>query len=278
MFAAYKISLFFGVVVCLLAQQISADHVKMCVEKVSEQKKCETMAEKVKDFVKLECVTDAPCTEVVYNDKADYTVVNADAYTNVMDKLEPVLFEKFDDDNVVVAVVKADKENKVHELPLDFKESDLREVHGALYLNHYRHNGVCKKVKPAPGVDTIKIVRYHDVKDKNDKKLVCVENDKVVVKPMDEYMKCHVEANIPNAVMVKKGSDKKDVVVKMMKEVSEKQYDDFKLFGVFMNKYHDLIFSDEAKKFVKEHPAPNGVTVDKFVDLHCGDVDEHHNH
>lgn len=274
-------SLKIALIVCFaVLAQTQAGKVRLCVDNEKALEKCQALGDILRvqhadaDF---ECVSDKNCVDVVAGGSADAAIVNSDDHPGAAKQLEAILFESYEDNNLIVALIDADKESKLHELPLSYQnKGDLRLLHAALYINHHRSDGKCQKtIRPSEG-DSILLERYHEIKDQTNKKIVCIENNKMVVRPISEYKNCHVESNIPNAVMIKKGSANKDEISKAFLTAESKvgRGRQFQLYGPFKGT-SNLLFSDETKALVPVHSAPNGITVEKFLDLHCGDITNH---
>ncbi|XP_055390110.1 transferrin-like [Condylostylus longicornis] len=277
MFSLFKITLFVCATICA---QTYAGTVRLCVEQEALEK-CQALGDLLKvqnAGAEFECVSDANCIGSVSAGSSDATIVNSDEHPGALKTLEAVLFESYDENNLIVALIDADKESKLHDLPLSYdNKDDLRLLHSALYINHHRNDGKCQKViRPGEG-DSIRLERYHELKDTENKKLVCIDEGKLVVKPISEFKNCHVESNIPNAVMIKKGAETKEEITQAFLTAANKAGHgrQFQLFGPFKGT-KDLIFSDETKALVPVHSEPNGISVDKFLDLHCGNIENHH--
>ncbi|XP_055390191.1 transferrin-like [Condylostylus longicornis] len=278
MFSILKITL---IVLAIVYSCTEAAKVKLCVDNAKSLEKCQAMgdalrvqkADKNPDF---ECISNDKCIDAVTDESADATIVDADEHPNVLKKLEAVLFESYDDSNLIVALIDADKVNQLNDLPLSYDKKDIRLFHSALYINYYRNGRKCERVvRPNKGSQII-LERYHEIKDSKKKKLVCIENEKLVIKSISEFKNCHVEANIPNAVMIKKGASNKNDVIEAFLTAANKVGlgRQFQLFGPFKGT-SNLIFRDETKTLERVHSKPNGISVDKFLDLHCGSTENH---
>ncbi|XP_061398563.1 uncharacterized protein LOC133334286 [Musca vetustissima] len=233
---------------------------RLCVQSDIEFDKCNAMqrAAYSRDIrPEIECVREANCISAVAEGRADMLAVPASQYKAAREaKLEPIVYEAYDDNDVYVVLVdpKLTKED-LKTKPVFFDPSNIREAKAAAYLYSTRGLNECPS---KPGDDkSIQIFNARNLGGINGKILLCPDGEE---KPLEEWEKCNFEANLPNAVFIRDSMTpvEKETLKHLFISLSDKfgklrkLTDVFQLFGNYAPHYADVLFRNEAVKFVTE--------------------------
>uniref|UniRef100_A0A336MLQ6 Transferrin n=1 Tax=Culicoides sonorensis TaxID=179676 RepID=A0A336MLQ6_CULSO len=255
--------------------------IRFCVSSEIELSKCKWLkrAAYSRDIrPQLECVQkdrDA-CMKAVASGKAEVVVLppslNKAAEEN---GLLQVLTEKYDDNDVFVALVENDlNESQIKEARLKLDLSSPRAVTAALYLNSKRGVTGCPNTLTSRDDAQIRIVNAKslEVYKNTNKRLLCPDLTK---KSLDEVQTCNVDYSLPNGIYVNKAESRqaRDNVRHAFTLIGEKFGSQgainhvFDLVGDFQPGQKNIIFSSDAVKIVPEAPA----NIDKnlYNSIHC---------
>ncbi|XP_073831832.1 uncharacterized protein [Musca autumnalis] len=233
---------------------------KMCVQTDMEMQKCDTMrrAAYSRDIrPEIECVQERDCILAVKDNKADMTAVKAGNYYDARDdKLKPIVYESYGQNDVYVAVVEPSltKEN-LQTMPIFFNGQDERARKAADYINKMRGITTCQS---APSSEkNIMIVNAKELDQHKNKQLLCPNKEK---KPVSDWQTCNCEANLPVAIFIRDTMTRveQETLKHLFISLSDKfgkngKYADvFALFAPYKEKEHDVLFDDDAVEFVTE--------------------------
>ncbi|XP_013098975.2 transferrin-like [Stomoxys calcitrans] len=233
---------------------------RMCVQTDIELQKCNGMrrAAYSRDIrPEMECVQQKECIQAVQENKADMTAVKAKQYKLARNnKLQPVVYEKFGENDVFVAVVDpALSQEKLKNTPIFFDALNPRARTAVDYLNILRGIRTCQLASSAE--KDIMIVNAKDLEQFKNYQLLCSNLEK---KPVSEWQTCNLEADLPLAVFIRDSMTHveqetlKHLLISLSEEFGKNgDYSDvFKLFGAYTPNDKNVLFDDDAVGFVTE--------------------------
>nr|AAM46784.3 transferrin [Glossina morsitans morsitans] len=233
---------------------------KMCVQTETEYNKCETLrrAAYSRDIrPELECVQEKDCVIAVKEGKADLAAIHANNYKVARnDKLKPVVYESYGENDVYVAVVEPTLTHQnLQTMPIHYDGQDERAHQAAAYLNKLRNINTCQTTPSSE--KNIMIVNAKDLEQWKNKQLLCANLEK---KAVTEWRSCNLEAYLPVGIFIRESMTpvEQDTIKHLFVSLSEKfghngRFEDvFNLFGEYKTHEKNILFNDRAVKFVTE--------------------------
>nr|AAL58078.1 transferrin precursor [Aedes aegypti] len=236
--------------------------IKLCVTSLIELNKCEVMQKAAysRDVrPAFECVMKGKgsCVEAVRRGEADVVVLKGeDQPATSTSDLKAILFEKYDDNDVMVAV--ADKDitrDQVLKAPLEFDASDPRAVSAALFFNDKRQQKACPNKLASSQGAPIRIVSAQDLTRLGaNKRLICPNLE---LQAIGNYQACNVDYTMPTGIYVRKDitGQLEDNIAHAFVALSDKFGHGaknevvYEMFGEFKAGEKNVLFHDRAAKF-----------------------------
>ncbi|XP_055551682.1 transferrin [Wyeomyia smithii] len=256
--------------------------IKLCVASELEQEKCEVMRKAAysRDVrPEFECVLKGKnaCVAAVQRGEADAVVLKGEEQTiDNVDGLKPILFEKYDDGDVMVAI--ADQgitRDQLLKSPLEFDVTDERAISAALFLNDKRHRKTCPNKMSSTPAAPIRIISAQELtRLGSNKVLVCPS---LQFEPIANYASCNVDYTLPAGIFVRKtvSGQIEDNIAHAFVALSEKFGHGaktevvFDMFGEFKPGMKNVLFHDRAARFGQADNKVGGVEVGNFKRLMC---------
>ncbi|XP_058445332.1 transferrin [Malaya genurostris] len=257
--------------------------IKLCVSSELEQEKCDVMsrAASSRDVrPEIACVLKGKngCVDAVRRGEADVVVLKGEHQTEPnVHGLKPILFEKYDDDDVMVAIV--DKETTRDQLlkaPLDFDVSDQRAVSAALFLNDKRQRKDCPNKLASTPNSPIKIISAQDLTrlGSDQVRLVCPN---LQLEPIANFASCNIDYTLPAGIYVRKTvtGQIEDNIAHAFVALSDKFGHGangevvFDMFGEFKPGSKNVLFHDRAARFGVADNKVGGVEPGNYRRLMC---------
>lgn len=256
--------------------------IKLCVASLIELNKCDVMRKAAysRDVrPALECVMKSRdgCVEAVRRGEADVVVLKGeDQHAVSTEGLKSILFEKYDDADVMVAVAdKGISRDQVLKAPLEFDSTDPRAVSAALFFNDKRQQKVCpNKLIMSPNAP-IQIVSAQDLTRLGaNKMLICPSLE---LQSIGNYQTCNVDYTLPTAIYVRKDitGQLEDNMAHAFVALSDKFGHGaktevvFEMFGEYKPGAKNVLFHDRAAKFGVAGNKIGGVDSSNYRRLMC---------
>ncbi|XP_075158794.1 transferrin-like [Haematobia irritans] len=233
---------------------------RMCVQTDIEMQKCHAMrrAAYSRDIrPEMECIQSEDCLKAVKENKADMLAVQAKQYRRARAyNLEPMVYEKYAENDVYVAIVDpALPQDKLKQLPIFFDATNQRVRKAVDYLNIFRGIRTCQ-ISSGNEKDIV-IVNAKSLERYKNKQLLCSNLER---KPVTEWKSCNLEANLPVAIFARNTMTpiEKDTLKHLLLSLSEEfgkhgdSSDVFSLFGPFTPNDRNVLFNDDAEEFVTD--------------------------
>ncbi|XP_058830557.1 transferrin [Topomyia yanbarensis] len=256
--------------------------IKLCVASELEMEKCDVMrrAATSRDVrPEIECVLKGKngCVGAVQRGEADVVVLKGEDQTAAnVEGLKPILFEKYAEDDVMVAIVdKQLSRDLLLKAPLEFDGSDQRAISAALFLNDKRQKKACpNKLSSTPNAP-IKIISAQDLtRLGSDKVLVCPN---LQYEPIGNYASCNIDYTLPAGIYIRKTvtGQIEDNIAHAFVALSDKFGHGarsevvFDMFGEFKPGSKNVLFHDRAARFGPADNKVGGVEAGNYRRLMC---------
>uniref|UniRef100_U5EVY8 Transferrin n=1 Tax=Corethrella appendiculata TaxID=1370023 RepID=U5EVY8_9DIPT len=253
----------------------------LCVSSEVALRKCKVLAKVAysRDIrPQFECMLKAEgsCAKAVHDAQAEVAVLGPKDYQQIKDySLKAILYEKYDDDDLLVAVADKDLSNDVLiKSPISFNTSSEREITSALLFSDKTGKKICpNKLESTPDAP-IQIVHVKDLPKFENKVLVCKD---LTTKPISEFKTCNMDYTISPGVYVRGDTSGYllDNYIHAFISLSSKfghnqpLEDVFELFGEFESGAKNVIFSDRAIKLDTPENTISNIDEHHYRQIHC---------
>ncbi|XP_053682480.1 transferrin [Sabethes cyaneus] len=256
--------------------------IKLCVTSELEQEKCEVMRKAAysRDVrPEIECILKGKnaCVPAVQHGEADVVVLKGEDQTfENVEGLKPILFEKYDEDDVMVAI--ADQgvtRDQLLKAPLEFDVSDQRAISAALFLNDKRQRKTCPNKLSSIPAAPIRIISAQELtRLGSGKVLVCPSLE---FEPIANYASCNVDYTLPAGIFIRKtvSGQIEDNISHAFVSLSDKFGHGsktevvFDMFGEFKPGMKNVLFHDRAARFEQASNKVADVEVGNYKRLMC---------
>lgn len=255
--------------------------IKLCVTSQVEMDKCDVMrrAAYSRDVrPEIQCMLKGSrdaCVSAVQDGSADVVVLKGEDQHTTGD-LKAILFEKYAEEDVMVAIVDKDiNRDQLAKAPLEFDASDPRAVSAALFLNDKRQQKVCPNKLVSTTGAPIQIVSAQDLTRLGPGKVLVCQN--MQLEPTANYASCNVDHTLPTGIYVRKTitGQIEDNIAHAFVALSDrfghgaKNEVVFELFGEFQPGEKNVLFHDRAAKFGTADNKVGGVDPLYYKRLMC---------